>query len=867
MKTKITISFLVTANILFFTNVSQAQYWSQTGANIYPTTITNYVGIGLATPLFPLEVSSYTNQGTLSSGGNYNVGIGTESGALIGGQSTTYNAVFGTLYSNKDILFANYNGSSFDERMRIKSAGNVGVGTATPDVSALLDVNASNKGVLIPRVALTSTSDAATITSPATSLLVYNTNGGLSPAGYWYNAGSPGIPNWVQLISTATSGSWLLTGNSVSGADFIGTTNNADWIIKTYNTEKMRVLAGGNVGIGTAAPSQKLHVVGNTLLVTPSGNSRGFEMISQGGDYNKFNCVFQGGGGGVAGSSVIYEDNRNSMTGTTHPFFKIVRTGAMLNGNVFEVQNASATTALAVANSGNIGIGTAAPTSSKLQLVATGSGFTQEKTSGSYFHSTGFNGNDPYLTYYAGSGMTLGYGTTTGAAPTISTLRLLTNGNVGIGITSPTTKLWVESTTSDAIWLKGNTSGGAPYIASYITAESNINARGRGLFLPSTAAEVSSSWFAGVPYTGDGSGAGFQIGCSSIHTSETAGGPYVTASAKLFIQPAGNVGIGTTSPSHKLTVNGIIRSMHDTAYKNIAGSWSGWSDQRLKKDIASFEDGLNVLRHVEPKTYKFNGIGNLSAVETHIGVIAQDIKPIAPYCVSEGGASLKIKQSEAQNFSGAEIVETLPPDSTGEVYTIVRPLTYNYDGLIYVMINSIKQLDSTNTELLKNDSILMKKDSIKDAEIQVLQNLTTLYDTKFQQMQNRINQLDSVINSCCSLGSTRSMQLNSDSQISDSQVINSKDVELVNRQVVVLFQNSPNPFKEQTTIEYYLPDNVQRAQIIFLEQSGKLIKTVDLTEKGKGVLNVFANDLTNGTYLYSLIVDGQTIETKKMVKN
>ena len=73
----------------------------------------------------------------------------------------------------------------------------------------------------------------------------------------------------------------------------------------------------------------------------------------------------------------------------------------------------------------------------------------------------------------------------------------------------------------------------------------------------------------------------------------------------MVIQTGGNVGIGTTSPSHKLTVNGIIRSIHDTAYKNIAGSWSGWSDQRLKKDIATFEDGLNVLRHVKPKTYKF----------------------------------------------------------------------------------------------------------------------------------------------------------------------------------------------------------------------------------------------------------------------
>ena len=54
--------------------------------------------------------------------------------------------------------------------------------------------------------------------------------------------------------------------------------------------------------------------------------------------------------------------------------------------------------------------------------------------------------------------------------------------------------------------------------------------------------------------------------------------------------------------------------------------------------------------------------------------------------------------------------------------------------------------------------------------------------------------------------------------------------------------------------------------MIFLDQSGKIIKAVDLTEKGKGTLNVFAYDLSNGIYTYSLIIDGQTMETKKMVK-
>ena len=92
------------------------------------------------------------------------------------------------------------------------------------------------------------------------------------------------------------------------------------------------------------------------------------------------------------------------------------------------------------------------------------------------------------------------------------------------------------------------------------------------------------------------------------------------------------------------------------------------------------------------------------------------------------------------------------------------------------------------------------------------------------------------------------------------------DVQLSTKNIIVLNQNVPNPFAEQTTITYYLPDNVNRAQMLFFDQSGKIIKSVELKEKGQGQLNVFANDLTNAIYTYSLIVDGVSIETKKMVK-
>ena len=89
-------------------------------------------------------------------------------------------------------------------------SGDVGVGTITPNSSAALDVTSTSKGMLIPRVALTATNAAGPITSPATSLLVYNTaNAGsgataVSP-GYYYNGGTPASPDWIKFASTGSS--------------------------------------------------------------------------------------------------------------------------------------------------------------------------------------------------------------------------------------------------------------------------------------------------------------------------------------------------------------------------------------------------------------------------------------------------------------------------------------------------------------------------------------------------------------------------------------------------------------------------------------------------------------------------------------
>ncbi|WP_374462042.1 beta strand repeat-containing protein [Chryseobacterium taeanense] len=84
----------------------------------------------------------------------------------------------------------------------VKDNGQVGIGTSSPDASAILDVSATNKGILLPRVALTSSTDQTTITSPATGLMVYNTaTAGSAPLnvspGVYVNNGTPASPSWA----------------------------------------------------------------------------------------------------------------------------------------------------------------------------------------------------------------------------------------------------------------------------------------------------------------------------------------------------------------------------------------------------------------------------------------------------------------------------------------------------------------------------------------------------------------------------------------------------------------------------------------------------------------------------------------------
>ena len=104
-------------------------------------------------------------------------------------------------------------------------------------------------------------------------------------------------------------------------------------------------------------------------------------------------------------------------------------------------------------------------------------------------------------------------------------------------------------------------------------------------------------------------------------TGATAGG-----NSQVF-DDGTSVGIGTGAPTAKLSVNGDAN--------NSTGSWSVFSDARIKTVNAEFTDGLSVIERLRPVLFNYTEKAPFTAQGEQIGVIAQELEKVAPYMVSQ----------------------------------------------------------------------------------------------------------------------------------------------------------------------------------------------------------------------------------------
>jgi hypothetical protein len=227
-----------------------------------------------------------------------------------------------------------------------KTYSQVGVNVAVPDASAELEILSTNKGFIIPRM---TQAQRTAIASPANGLMVFQTT---APIGlFYYN-----VSTWVQLST------WQITGNTGTNkiVNKLGTTDSNPVIFRTEGTEKMRIDANGNVGIGTNNPNLSLDLLG-TLRIEDGTQGVGRILTSNANGSIKWenSSALGFSGWSLTGNTGISPTNYIG-TSTNQDFY--IKTNSIIDPSVkIRILGDNLTTPSA---SGNIGIGlTAAPTS------------------------------------------------------------------------------------------------------------------------------------------------------------------------------------------------------------------------------------------------------------------------------------------------------------------------------------------------------------------------------------------------------------------------------------------------------------------------------------------------------------------------
>ncbi len=157
--------------------------------------------------------------------------------------------------------------------------------------------------------------------------------------------------SWASISSAA----WSLTGNTgtTAGTNYIGTADSKDLVFKTNNTEQMRILAAGNVGIGTSSPTNILSFGGDAARTVWMERTTG----TTGNNFTLQSGGAKSGGTNYNGGDLILSSGTSTGTGTSKISFYTATSGST------GTSDNSPTEKVTILGGGNVGIGTTSPAS------------------------------------------------------------------------------------------------------------------------------------------------------------------------------------------------------------------------------------------------------------------------------------------------------------------------------------------------------------------------------------------------------------------------------------------------------------------------------------------------------------------------
>jgi hypothetical protein len=395
------------------------------------------------------------------------------------------------------------------ERMRITSEGNIGIGYTTPLFPLVIQNPVSGSVIMQLR---------ANAAEQSGRIEFVNNSGGTTYGNLFANS--------TEFVINAVASTPLT--------------------LYTNNTEKMRITSAGNVGIGTSSPSEKLSVAGNAVVGTGANGTAPFLTINGGTD--------------GANAPVIFGKGNNSNEWLISSIRSITGGGALgmahfvygANPMAFYTNSAER---MRIDQSGNVGIGTTTPYS-QLDVFssitasttgeATGVGSIRITNGASALSSAGglefkiagdSNGFGAKIQALNSSGAQLVFANRFGSAGWAERMRIDSSGNVGIGTSSPATKLDVDGV---------------------IKTNNNVVTGGAN----------SGIWFTG-------SSSDFTAGIGRGGSGEVF--IYTNTAERMRIDSSGNVGIGIspvtyTASARTLQIDGAANPAQIRLTNNTSGS-------------------------------------------------------------------------------------------------------------------------------------------------------------------------------------------------------------------------------------------------------------------------------------------------------
>jgi hypothetical protein len=486
------------------------------------------------------------------------------------------------------------------ERMRMKSTGEIGIGTNNPQqilhVQGVVRITGSN-GTAANIVGRDGFGDISNITLGSNLSL----SGGV-------------------LNATAPASGWGLTGNTGTdpNINYIGTADVQPLIFRTNATERMRMENTGNLGINTNNPQRTLHVQGGVRIAGSVGTPTAIMGRDGAGDIGNLTL---GTGltltGGVLSASPATSGWGLTGNAGTNPASNYIGTSdaqpLVLRTNAVEHMR--------ITNGGNVGINNGSPLS-PLSFASAIEPKISFWDNGSATDHIGIGVSAAQLNYHVTPGSTHAFYAGGKNGDGTELMRIQSNGNVGIGTNAPTVKLDIDSgdvaltPTHKIIW-------GGPADERIFTYR-DIGYPGANLFLESRE------------------NIGFIIDRNNTASaSNTVGFIWATNTSWLDGIPqelmrltdAGNLGLGIAAPAYRMDVAGDINASANVR----AGGVVLTSDARLKRNISNTQQGLSTIMKLNPVEYdKKNSIKDSVYNRHEIGFIAQEVAKVLPSLVTEG---------------------------------------------------------------------------------------------------------------------------------------------------------------------------------------------------------------------------------------